>query len=323
MIIQIFASLIRPLQKIWILLADERLKEHEIHVSKHLNVVQNSEKMKKTSIFAAYNIMKLFSSLLLQIMAEVEARHSENPAELDFFSQVEAESVTYLMMCLISCIAATSENLSDSFQAERFMVNFSLPMRDDDTLTSANTISCGLFWISSIFYQIGVLYASHIDAIRPRLDKFLDEICPRVVAVVLRCMKAVATSTSKQTSFDLCYRTSLTTLRHIFHIIALRKKLDIHPFHKKDDTDRHRIVGSECINETGEEDEMFDNIDDSFFMAIDVENLVPGQTIKENKTEDVFLDVGAQDVWNFLVKSIEQSKVRCHLQMLCLSQYFH
>uniref|UniRef100_A0A7S3PXM1 Uncharacterized protein n=1 Tax=Chaetoceros debilis TaxID=122233 RepID=A0A7S3PXM1_9STRA len=295
-------------KKIWILLADERLKEHEIHVSKHLNVLQNYQKKKKSSIFAAYIITKLFSSLLFQIMAELETRHSKDPAELDFYSEPEADSFTFMVMCVISCIAATSEDLTNIFHADRSIVDTSLPIRRNDTLTSANTISCGLFWLSSIFHQIGVLYASNVNAIRPLLDKSLDEICPRVVSIVLRCMKAVTTSTSKEASFDLCYRTSLTTLRNIFHIIGLRRKLHIHPFHRKANTDTRIIAGSRSSNETEEEDEMFDDIDDSFFMAVDLENPVPWQTITKSQAEDIFLRIGGQEVWDFLVKCLEQSK---------------
>jgi len=298
------------------------MKEHQSNLMANRSIL--AKDIHKSSAFAIYSSMKIFSSIMLQVLSLVDGqpeRDDRERSEEDLC--INEQCLSFISSCMLSCIATACESLVCVTQQTAFPIPTPPSIGDGGSVRDVNVLSCSLLWMACIIHKINLILYQVDSGANPSLESqgrslrgFLDYFIPRALGIAITCLKTISSCTGVEGS---CYRLCLSVLRNIINAFLIRHRRGsiAMPQSTKDsasnavekmnaDSTDPDLLGD---NRDNGDDDLFGGIDDDMLLAIDLDQFVERDDTREAQGDTNFDDVGGQELWDFLLKSLRQAKV--------------
>ncbi len=257
--------------------------------------------VRKGSSITVLSSMRILSILLLQLLEQYRNSSVGDNSIPEGTMQSSEECMSFILSCILSAIISASEYIDCQGVVP---TTFHPLLYGVDNRDKLNTLSCGLLWLSSAVH--GLIHLLHDSSLcgtyATFLQKVLDRFVPVAMDTALICLKTISSATGDKEALSSSYRSCLAFLRNTLNAYSV-----CHHKHNLTLPVQNKVVRNEHIKDT-DDDDMFDELDDDIFLAIDL-----GETCGNQKSatcsRSAFDDSKELDLWSYLVMALKESKV--------------
>lgn len=278
------------------------MKAHRSHLDTNSTVLKGGTH-KKSSSFSVLLSMKIFSLLMLPVLDQNQASNSH---DIGGDMQMSEGCITFILSCLLSAIISACEYIDHATHQVAIPASFASSLYGGENTNKVNVLSCGLLWLSCIVHEMNrFLYDSkslHDSRIKC-FERVLDHFIPKVIDTSLICLKEISSGMGDKEALGSCYRACLALLRNTINAFILRHHSDLIV------TPQRNEEVPQVGNRETEFDDMFNEIDDDVFLAIDLEQIVGSNKTSNDLSKSVFNDAIKRDLLAHLLMSLRQAKV--------------
>ena len=210
-----------------------------------------------------------------------------------------SESLHFSFVCIGSCVVALCNSIAE----------VSFPAIPTNKRKEIETLSCGIFWMSSILEGISFILSKSENDVQRTIRSIGESFVPIALTVADRCLLVIPSSLGDQAELNMCYELTLTLIRNAVNIYNLSHKL----LSSKTTHMCSPVVPEDTRTTRIDDDDIFNEIDESALLSLDLDELTSktstGSVQNLDKNTSIYM---IEKIWKVLCDSLLIAKVRSY-----------